>query len=88
MKPVEHISHLVGHEGAGSILSTLKQMGWANTLGSMLHTSSTDFSIFYATVGLTDSGLEHVSDIVTIFFEYIGKFFYFIQSQIIRDDSS
>lgn len=77
MKPVEHISHLVGHEGAGSILSTLKQMGWANTLGSMLHTSSTDFSIFSATIGLTDAGLEHISEIVTIFFEYIGSLYSF-----------
>jgi insulysin len=62
----------VGHEGEGSILSNLKQLGWANTLGSMIHTSAAEFSVFCATIGLTDAGLEHISEIVTIFFEYIG----------------
>lgn len=62
----------MGHEGEGSILSNLKRLGWANSLGSMIHTSAADFSLFCATISLTNTGLEHIAEIVTIFFEYMG----------------
>lgn len=32
-KPTRCLSHLIGHESAGSILSALKGKGWANGLG-------------------------------------------------------
>lgn len=41
----------------------------------MLHTSATDYAFFSATIGLTDLGIEHVSEILTICFEYIGNLF-------------
>jgi insulysin len=62
----------VGHESEGSILAALKREGWANSLGSMLHTSAADFAIFSATIGLTDLGLEHVNEVAAVFFDYIG----------------
>ena len=34
MKPTRFISHCIGHEGQGSILSLLKKLGWATDLGA------------------------------------------------------
>jgi insulysin len=31
-KPIHYLSHLLGHEGPGSVLSLLKKKGWANAL--------------------------------------------------------
>ena len=45
-KPSSYLSHLLGHEGAGSVLSLLKQHGWANGLSSGQFSSASDFSIF------------------------------------------
>ena len=33
-KPARYISHLIGHEGKGSILSLLRELGWANDLSA------------------------------------------------------
>jgi nardilysin len=44
-KPDEYISHLIGHEGRGSLLSALKEKGWATKLSA----------------GVSDSGHERSS---------------------------
>jgi hypothetical protein len=45
-KPASYLSHLLGHEGSGSVLSCLKQKGWANGLSAGQFSSASDFSIF------------------------------------------
>jgi insulysin len=32
--PSRYLSHLIGHEGPGSILALIKAKGWANGLGA------------------------------------------------------
>ena len=31
-KQAQYVAHVIGHEGPGSLLSYLKQRGWANSL--------------------------------------------------------
>jgi secreted Zn-dependent insulinase-like peptidase len=45
-KPSSYLSHLLGHEGAGSVLSLLKAKGWANGLSAGQFASASDFAIF------------------------------------------
>ena len=58
-KPASYLSHLIGHEGRGSVLSLLKQKGWANGLSSGLFNSGSGFSIFGVQIDCTDNGIEN-----------------------------
>lgn len=69
--PGHYISHLVGHEGPGSILSVLKNLGWASALMSDGQYKNKDFTLFTTSIDLTEEGLKHVNEIVSIFFAYI-----------------
>jgi insulysin len=71
-KPAHYLSHLTGHEGPGSILSLLKNKGWATALVAGPTTSESDFALFKINVGLTPEGEAHVNDIIAIVFQYIS----------------
>lgn len=70
-KPDHYISHLIGHEGSGSLLSYLKSLGWANELSAGAHSVSTDNACFSVDIELTDKGLEHYEDVVLSIFQYL-----------------
>lgn len=63
------MSHLIGHEGKGSILSELKCRGWSNNLLAGHNTSGRGFGFFDITVDLTQEGLENVDEITKIIFQ-------------------
>ncbi|KAJ3307410.1 Insulinase (Peptidase M16) [Kappamyces sp. JEL0829] len=70
--PLSYYSHLFGHESAGSILSLLKNRGWAQNLSSGLsHYGSRGFEFFKITVEMTAEGLHHHQDILEIIFQYV-----------------
>ena len=71
-KPDRYIAHLLGHESEGSILAYLKLKGYANSLAAYLGESFSDFSCLNVSIELTDSGLGHTDEVVTIVFQYIG----------------
>lgn len=70
-KPTKLLSHLLGDEGKGSILSVLKQKGYAMGLvaGQRLQTAS--FSFFDVSISLTVEGLKHVDEMIQTVFEYL-----------------
>ncbi|GAB5368156.1 hypothetical protein AAMO2058_001294300 [Amorphochlora amoebiformis] len=70
-KPASLLSHLLGHEGKGSILSALKKKGWANELIAGLSQSTTGFAAFTITIDLTPAGLESYHEIVTLIYQYV-----------------
>ncbi|KAH7329236.1 Metalloenzyme, LuxS/M16 peptidase-like protein [Stachybotrys elegans] len=72
-QPGRYISHLIGHEGPGSIMSYVKAKGWANGLsaGSYPVCPGTA-SIFDVQVRLTEEGLKNYPEIVKIFFQYVS----------------
>lgn len=69
--PEQYLSHLIGHEGKGSILSELKSKGWCNSLMAGHSTSARGFGNFDIMVDLTQAGFEHTDEIVKIIFQYI-----------------
>ncbi|XP_050230326.1 insulin-degrading enzyme-like 1, peroxisomal [Mercurialis annua] len=69
--PCRYLSHLIGHEGEGSLFYVLKTLGWATGLGAGEGEWSTEFSFFDVSVDLTDAGHEHVQDIIGLLFKYI-----------------
>ncbi|KAJ0982675.1 hypothetical protein J5N97_010930 [Dioscorea zingiberensis] len=70
--PCRYISHLIGHEGVGSLFYVLKNLGWVMSLSAGEGEWSYEFSFFCVNIELTDSGHEHVEDIVGLLFKYIA----------------
>lgn len=71
VQPSHYFSHLIGHEGNGSILSFLKEQGWANSLSAGAHTISKGSSTFGVDVDLTEKGLAHYEEVLVTIFQYL-----------------
>ncbi|KAI5101070.1 nardilysin isoform X1, partial [Silurus meridionalis] len=75
VKPLHYISWLVGHEGAGSILSVLRKKCWALALfGGNSETGfdqNTTYSIFSISITLTDEGYQNFYQVVHLVFQYM-----------------
>ncbi|KAM0792238.1 hypothetical protein ACM66B_004933 [Microbotryomycetes sp. NB124-2] len=70
-KPGSFLSHFIGHEGEGSILSYLKKKGWANSMSAGSGNGAAGFSFFRVHVDLTKDGLDHYEDVTSVIFAYI-----------------
>lgn len=70
-KPGQIISHFIGHEGQGSILSYLKARGWANHLSAGAMNGADGFEFFKISLDLTADGLAHYDEAVAAIFRYI-----------------
>ena len=70
-KQADYVSHLLGHEGPGSLLSYMKKQQWANSLGSSTEAELSDFETFSVTVELTSQGLANVDRVTEVVFSYI-----------------
>eukprot|EP00442_Polarella_glacialis_P001835 CAMPEP_0115050428 /NCGR_PEP_ID=MMETSP0227-20121206/1776_1 /TAXON_ID=89957 /ORGANISM="Polarella glacialis, Strain CCMP 1383" /LENGTH=986 /DNA_ID=CAMNT_0002434277 /DNA_START=64 /DNA_END=3025 /DNA_ORIENTATION=+ len=72
-KPTNYISHLLGYEGAGSVIAVLKQegliSGCSSGNGNWLEGS---FSLLNVSFDLTDKGLTHLEEIGRHLFAFIG----------------
>ncbi|KAK1840286.1 a-pheromone processing metallopeptidase ste23 [Colletotrichum chrysophilum] len=72
-RPSRYISHLIGHEGPGSIMAYLKEKGWANKLNALGHPACAGTpGIFDCQISLTEKGLENYKDVVKIVFQYVS----------------
>ena len=70
--PVQYISHLVGHEGPGSLLSELKRRGWCNSLYAGGRREARGFQFFNITLDLSEEGGEKCDEIVTLVYQYLN----------------
>ncbi|XP_018377581.1 PREDICTED: insulin-degrading enzyme-like [Trachymyrmex cornetzi] len=71
-KPMHYVSHLLGHQGEGSLLSVLKAKERCISLGCEIFYTVKGFSIFNICVDLTEEGIKHTEDIVLMVFQYIN----------------
>jgi len=71
-KPGEYASHLIGHEGEGSLLSSLKDLGYVDELSAGCEEEANGFDFFDITCDLTEDGIEHIEETVYIIFQYIN----------------
>ncbi|KAJ3126641.1 Insulinase (Peptidase M16) [Nowakowskiella sp. JEL0407] len=70
-KPSRYLSHLIGHESEGSILSYLKKNGWAVSLSGGDARGGINFGFFKVSINLTEEGEAHYEDIIVSVFRYI-----------------
>lgn len=70
-KPTHYLSHLIGHESQGSLLSLLKKRGLANELSAGSSRSAADFELFKISIKLTDQAAGRYEEVVQLLFEYI-----------------
>lgn len=71
LKPEVVLAHLIGHEGAGSIVSALRKVGWVNDIQSAVSLDISDAQVFEVEVDLTEAGFTHWNEIVDTVFSYI-----------------
>ncbi|CAF9914955.1 Insulinase (Peptidase M16) [Imshaugia aleurites] len=71
-QPSRYISHLIGHEGPGSILAFTKAKGWANELSAGPSSVCPGSALFQISIKLTEEGLNVYREIVEIVFQYIS----------------
>ncbi|KAF9246784.1 hypothetical protein DTO027I6_5298 [Penicillium roqueforti] len=71
-QPSRYISHLIGHEGPGSVLSYLKTKGWANGLSAGAMPVCAGSAFFTISVRLTPEGLKKYQEVANVVFEYIA----------------
>lgn len=71
-KPESVLAYLMGHEGAGSILAKLKQEQWAMGLTAGSGVNGSNFKDFNISISLTELGEDHIDDVISIVFSYIG----------------
>uniref|UniRef100_A0A915IFI3 Insulin-degrading enzyme n=1 Tax=Romanomermis culicivorax TaxID=13658 RepID=A0A915IFI3_ROMCU len=71
-KPEHYVSHLLGHEGSGSLVFELKRRGWlVNDLVAAGQPLACGFASFSIEMELTEEGLKNLDEIIALFFEYL-----------------
>ena len=70
-KPGQQLGFILGHEGEGSLLSYLKDKGWAISLGAGASEFSRDYGAGVVTIGLTDEGLKEYKQVLNATIDYI-----------------
>lgn len=71
-KPTAFIGNVLGHEGEGSLLSYLKDRGWADSLGAGTGLSFRGGANFSINIGLTEAGMDAVDEIVAAVFAAVN----------------
>lgn len=71
-KPLNYLGNVLGHEGEGSLLSLLRQKGWANGLSAGGGMSNADNATFSFTIALTEEGVNRIDEITALVFEFIA----------------
>lgn len=71
-KLVSFLAHLLGDEGPGSLLATLKKQGWANQLSAGGGIDGSNYKDFTIAVELTHLGRQHYQRIVELTFAKIA----------------
>ena len=57
--PAGYLSHLIGHEGPGSLSSELKSQGWVNSVTAWIEDGGLGFMFFNVCTDLTEEGIEN-----------------------------
>lgn len=71
-KPVSYINNMLGHEGQGSLLSYLKNQGWADSLSAGTGFEDDQQASLQISIGLTEKGLANTDAITSALFQSIA----------------
>ncbi|KAB2825365.1 insulinase family protein [Aliivibrio finisterrensis] len=70
-KPLNYLGHLLGYEGEGSLMLYLKKLGYIHSLTAGGGVSGSNFREFTLAYNLTEKGIEHTDEIITLTYQYI-----------------
>jgi hypothetical protein len=70
-RPVDYLANMLGHEGEGSLLKVLRDLGWANALSAGGGFAADNINLFDVNISLTQAGLQHVDEITALLFQFI-----------------
>ncbi|KAJ4374648.1 metalloprotease [Didymella sp. IMI 355093] len=70
--PSRYLSHLIGHEGTGSILAYLKRLGFAESLSAEGSSQCPGTVLYCVDFRLTERGMEHYREVLRTLFQYIA----------------
>jgi len=70
-KPEGIILHLLGHEGKGSLKSSLIEKSWANSVGANVANDVSDLNMLEVDIDLTEEGFKNRYKIIEMIFAYI-----------------
>lgn len=62
-KPADYLANLLGHEGKGSLLATLREAGWADGLSAGVTRGDGRHALFAVDISLTPDGAEQLDRI-------------------------
>tara|TARA_Y100001934_G_scaffold282270_1_gene395203 strand:+ start:3110 stop:5935 length:2826 start_codon:yes stop_codon:yes gene_type:complete len=71
-KPGRLLGYILGNEGEGSLLSHLKNKGWATSLSAGTNSETDSYGGARITIGLTPDGLENYKNIIKSTLSYIS----------------
>jgi insulysin len=71
-KPIDIITHLVGHEGKGSLRSYLLSKGWVNSVQASTGNDFSDCLQMDVGVDLTVLGFQHRYEVAKAVFAYLA----------------
>lgn len=71
-KPVQYLSHFLGHEGEGSLHSILNANGWVDDLIAGAEYEFENQQLFALNIILTPEGDEHQEEILGLLYRYIS----------------
>lgn len=72
-KPLRYLGNILGHEGEGSLLSALKQRGWARGLSAGTALEYDGGALFRVNVELTETGQKHADEVVTLIYRTLAR---------------
>jgi len=70
-QPISYLANLIGHEGKGSLLSTLKAENLVDTLSAGGQFDTNDKAMLLLSLTLTETGLTQQTRILEILFSYL-----------------
>ena len=70
-KPGRQLGFILGHEGKGSLLSFLKEKGWAISLSAGAGSSTKEYGMVNIKIGLTQKGLDVYKEVVKATINYV-----------------
>ena len=74
-KPSRYWSHVIGHEGPGTLLAVLRDRQWAHDLSADdVSTQCQAFGVFGLSVELTEEGFANIAEVLSMIWYYIDTF--------------
>ena len=70
-KPSRQLGFILGHQGEGSLLSYLKNQGWATSLYAGIRSETKEYDYAQISIELTEKGLEEYQEILGVTHSYI-----------------